>query len=162
MALREIRLDGDPILRKKSKEITKINDRIKTLLDDMVETMNEANGVGLAAPQVGILRRAVVIDVGEGVIKLINPEIIEANGAIIDLEGCLSVPNLNGKVERPEKVKVRFMDNNGDMKIIEATDFFARAICHEIDHLDGILYTDKAIEIFSVEEEEEVEVQEEE
>lgn len=123
MALREIRLDGDPILRKKSKEITKINDRIKTLLDDMVETMNEANGVGLAAPQVGILRRAVVIDVGEGVIKLINPEIIEANGAIIDLEGCLSVPNLNGKVERPEKVKVRFMDNNGDMKIIEATDF---------------------------------------
>lgn len=152
MALREIRLDGDPILRKKSKEITKINDRIKTLLDDMVETMNEANGVGLAAPQVGILRRAVVIDVGEGVIKLINPEIIEANGAIIDLEGCLSVPNLNGKVERPEKVKVRFMDNNGDMKIIEATDFFARAICHEIDHLDGILYTDKAIEIFSVEE----------
>lgn len=156
MALREIRLDGDPILRKRSKEITVINDRIKILLDDMVETMKEANGVGLAAPQVGILRRAVVIDVGEGVIKIINPEIIQTNGAVIDLEGCLSVPNLNGKVERPEKIKLKYMDENGETKIIEATDLLARAICHEIDHLDGILYTDRAIEIFSGEKEVEV------
>ncbi|NLL82240.1 MAG: peptide deformylase [Tissierellia bacterium] len=153
MALREIRLEGDPILRKKSKEISIINDRIKILLDDMVDTMNEANGVGLAAPQVGILRRAVVIDVGEGVIKLINPEILESSGAIIELEGCLSIPNQNGKVERPEEVKVKYLDENGETKMLEATGLLARAICHEIDHLDGVLYTDKAIETFSSEEE---------
>ncbi|WFA09816.1 peptide deformylase [Tissierella sp. Yu-01] len=154
MALREIRLDGDPLLRKKSKEITEINDRIKVLLEDMVETMREANGIGLAAPQVGILRRAVVIDVGEGVLKLINPEIIENSGSIVDLEGCLSIPNLSGKVERPEKVKVRFLDENGKTRTIEAAGYLARAFCHEIDHLDGILYTDKAIETYSGDNEE--------
>jgi peptide deformylase len=150
MALREIRLDGDPILRKKSKEITEINDRIKILLDDMVETMRAANGLGLAAPQVGILRRAVVIDVGEEVLKIINPVIIEASGSIVDFEGCLSIPDLSGKVERPEKVKIKYLDENGESKVYEATGYTARAFCHEIDHLDGILYTDKALETFEL------------
>ncbi len=148
MALREIRLDGDPILRKISKEITDINDRIKILLDDMVETMDNADGVGLAAPQVGVLRRAIVIDVGEGPIKLINPELVEKSGECIDVEGCLSVPSKSGKVKRPEWVKVNYLDVNGIENIIEGTGLLARALCHEIDHLDGILYTDLAIETY--------------
>lgn len=156
MALREIRLDGDPLLRKKSKEITEINDRIRVLLDDMVETMREANGIGLAAPQVGILRRAIVIDVGESVLKIINPEIVESSGSIVDFEGCLSIPNLSGKVERPEKVKVKFLNENGETKVVEATGYLARAFCHEIDHLEGILYTDKAIETYSGEDSENI------
>ena len=155
MALREIRLDGDPLLRKKSKEITEVNERIKILLDDMVETMQNANGVGLAAPQVGILRRAIVIDVGEEKLKAINPEIIETSGSIVDLEGCLSIPGISGTVKRPEKVKVKFLDENGNEKIIEAFGLLARVLCHEIDHLDGILYTDKVIETFTNEELEE-------
>src|SRR5690554_2849192 len=104
MALRNIRLDGDPILRKKSKVVDKIDDRIITLLNDMVETMEDANGVGLAAPQVGVLRRVIVIDVGEGPVKLINPEFIENEGNYIDVEGCLSIPGVAGTVERPERV----------------------------------------------------------
>lgn len=155
MALREIRLDGDPILRKTSKKITEINHRIKVLLEDMIETMVYANGVGLAAPQIGVLRRVIVIDVGEGPLKIINPEIIEASGAIVDIEGCLSVPILTGTVERPENVKVKYLDENGDEKIIDASGLLARVFCHEIDHLDGILYTDKAIETFEDEEDEE-------
>lgn len=147
MALREIRLDGDPLLRKTSKEITEINYRIKTLLDDMVETMVNANGVGLAAPQVGILRRAIVVDIGDGVLKVINPEIISSEGELLDVEGCLSIPNYSGTVKRPEKVKIKFLDEGGVSQVIEATGLLARIFCHEIDHLDGILYTDKAIEI---------------
>lgn len=154
MALREIRLDGDPILRKKSKEITEITNRIKILLDDMVETMVHAIGVGLAAPQIGVLRRAIVIDVGEGPMKIINPIIIECTGAIIDIEGCLSIPYLTGSVERPEFIKVKYIDDQGEEKIIEAKGLLARAICHEIDHLDGILYTDRAIETFDDEDDE--------
>ena len=154
MALRMIKLDGDPILRKKSKEIDKVTDRIKILLEDMVETMVEANGIGLAAPQVGVLRRAVVIDIGEGVINMLNPEILDTDGAIVDIEGCLSVPNLSGTVERPEKVKVKYTDENGEEKYLEATELLARAVCHEIDHLNGILYTDKVIEYIDLEEEE--------
>lgn len=154
MALRIIKLDGDPILRKKSKKIDKITDRIKILLEDMAETMVEANGVGLAAPQVGVLRRAVVIDIGEGLIKMLNPEILDTDGAIVDIEGCLSVPNLSGTVERPEKVKVKYTDENGEEKYLEATELLARAVCHEIDHLNGILYTDKVIEYIDLEEEE--------
>lgn len=155
MALREIRLDGDPLLRKKSKEINEINDRIRELLDDMVETMKHANGVGLAAPQVGILRRAIVIDLGEEQLKIINPEIIETSGSIVDIEGCLSIPGISGTVDRPEKVKVRYMDENGKTKTIEASNLLARIFCHEIDHLDGILYTDKVIETYRNEELEE-------
>ncbi|MGJ0847728.1 peptide deformylase [Tissierella praeacuta] len=152
MALREIRLSNDPILRKKSKEITEITDRIKILLDDMIDTMNEAEGVGLAAPQVGVLRRAVVIDVGEGPIKLINPVITEMKGEEIDIEGCLSVPNRSGTVSRPQWVKVKYLDENGKEKVLEGTGLLARAICHEIDHLEGILYIDKIIEEVEIEE----------
>ncbi|WP_313756617.1 peptide deformylase [Tissierella sp.] len=153
MALREIRLSDDPILRKKSKEITEVTDRIKILLDDMIDTMKEAEGVGLAAPQVGVLRRAVVIDVGEGSIKLINPVITEMKGEEIDIEGCLSVPNRSGTVSRPEWVKVKYLDENGNKKVLEGTGLLARAICHEIDHLEGILYIDKIIEEVEIGEE---------
>lgn len=154
MALREIRLDVDPILRKTSKEIKVIDDRIQTLLDDMVDTMIYANGVGLAAPQVGVLRRVIVIDIGLGPMKIINPEIIESSGEIVDVEGCLSVPNFTGTVERPEAIKVKYLDENGDERLIEANGFLARVFCHEIDHLNGVLYTDKVIEQFEVSEDE--------
>ncbi len=146
MALRQIRYEEDPILRKKSREIKKINDRMITLLDDMAETMYENEGVGLAAPQVGVLRRAVVIDVGEGLLKLINPEIIEKNGEAIDVEGCLSVPGRAGKVKRPEEVKVKYLNLDGDEQILEGEGLLARALCHEIDHLNGVLFIDKIIE----------------
>ena len=148
MALREIRIDGDPILRKISREVTDVNNRILTLLDDMLETMKYAEGVGLAAPQVGVLRRAIVVDVGEESIKLINPAVIEKSGENIDIEGCLSIPLKSGKVKRPEWVKVKYLDVDGNENIIEATGILARVLCHEIDHLDGILYTDLAIETY--------------
>ena len=162
MALRRIRLEGDPILRKKSRPIDEINDRIQVLLDDMVETMRDAEGVGLAAPQVGVLRRAVVIDVGEGPIKIINPEIIDEDGTKIDIEGCLSVPNKAGKVERPERVKIKYLNEDGEEVILEGEGLLAKAICHEIDHLDGILYTDKVIEYVDLTAEEDEETLEEE
>ncbi|MFY9285566.1 MAG: peptide deformylase [Tissierellaceae bacterium] len=162
MALRRIRLEGDPILRKKSRPIDEINDRIQVLLDDMVETMRDAEGVGLAAPQVGVLRRAVVIDVGEGPIKIINPEIIDEEGTKIDIEGCLSVPNKAGKVERPERVKIKYINEDGEDVILEGEGLLAKAICHEIDHLDGILYTDKVIEYVDLTAEEDEETLEEE
>lgn len=155
MALREIRLLDDPILRKKSRVITEINDRTKELLDDMIDTMREAEGVGLAAPQVGVLRRAVVIDVGEGPIKLINPEILEVKGEVVDVEGCLSIPGRSGKVPRPEWVKIKYLDIEGTEKTLEGTGLLARAICHELDHLDGILYIDKMIEEVTLEEDDE-------
>ena len=150
-----MRVSDDPILRKKSKEITNITDRIKILLDDMVDTMNKEEGVGLAAPQIGVLRRAVVIDIGRGPIKIINPEIIETKGEEIDVEGCLSVPGRSGTVKRPEYVKLKYIDINGDEKIIEGKGLMARAICHEVDHLEGILYTDKMIEEVELVEEDE-------
>ena len=146
MALRKIRLEGDPILRKKSRPVEEMNERIKTLLDDMVETMNDAQGVGLAAPQVGVLRRVLIIDVGDGPIKIINPEIVEEEGSYIDIEGCLSIPDKAGKVERPERVKIKYLNENWEESVLEGTELLAKAICHEIDHLDGILYTDKVIE----------------
>ncbi len=148
MALREIRIDGDPVLRKKSREVKKINDHIHELLDDMKETMVHADGVGLAAPQVGVLRRVVVIDVGDGLYEMINPEIIDEDGEAEGLEGCLSVPEKSGLVKRPEKVKVRYLDRHGEEQTISGEDFFAVAICHELDHLDGILYTDRAITMY--------------
>lgn len=146
MAIRQLRYLGDPILRKVSREVTEINERIKTLLEDMVETMYEYDGVGLAAPQVGVLRRVIVIDVGEGPIKMINPEIIEEEGGSIDIEGCLSIPNRSGTVKRPEKLKVKYLDEKGEEKILEGTGLLARALCHEIDHLNGVLFIDKMIE----------------
>lgn len=155
MAIRQLRYVGDPILRKTSKKVTEINERIKILLEDMVETMYEYEGVGLAAPQVGVLRRVVVIDIGEGPIKLINPKIIEKEGEVIDAEGCLSIPNRVGTVKRPEKVKVEYLDENGEKKVIEGTGLLAKALCHEIDHLDGVLFIDKMIEELVPEEDEE-------
>lgn len=145
MALRTIRKNGDELLRKKSKKVDVINERILTLLDDMVETMHDADGVGLAAPQVGILKRVVVIDIGEGVLKLINPEIISTEGNYIDVEGCLSIPGEQGQVERPYKVKVKALNEKGEEIIVEGEELLARALCHEIDHLEGVLFIDKVI-----------------
>ena len=144
VALREIRhYERDEVLRKKARPVERIDDRILTLLDDMAETMYNAEGVGLAAPQVGILRRVVVIDVGEGIIELINPEIIEQEGEQVAIEGCLSIPGLSGMVKRPARVVVSALNRHGERIEIEGTDLLARALCHEIDHLDGILYVDK-------------------
>jgi len=144
MALREIRKIGDEILRKKSRKIEKVDDRVRTLLDDMVETMQHEKGVGLAAPQVGILKRAIVVDGDElGIFKLVNPEIIMSEGTQSDEEGCLSIPGRNGIVKRPKKVTVRALNEKGEEVTIKGEDLLARAFCHEIDHLDGVLFVDK-------------------
>ncbi|WP_250278747.1 peptide deformylase [[Clostridium] colinum] len=143
MALRKIRLSTDEVLRKKSKEVTEINDKILELLDDMADTMYDANGVGLAAPQVGVLRRVIVIDIGEGLIELINPVIVDTNGEQFGEEGCLSVPNKAGDVRRPNYCKVEGLNRYGEKIVVEGEELMARALCHEIDHLDGILYIDK-------------------
>ena len=151
MAIRNIRKIGDEVLTKKCREVTVVDDKICQLLDDMIETMNDANGVGLAAPQVGILKRIVVIDVGDGAIELINPEITAMGGEQEVVEGCLSVPGRYGKVIRPAKVAVQAMDRNGDYYEIMGEGLLAQALCHEIDHLDGTLYVDKVIEFVDVE-----------
>lgn len=143
MALREIVQIGDQVLRKKAKKVEKIDDRLIQLLDDMAETMYDAEGVGLAAPQVGILKRVAIVDIGDGIIELINPEIIEYSGEQLGDEGCLSVIGKVGEVNRPYRVKVRAFNRQGQLVEIEAEDFLARAFCHEIDHLDGILFVDK-------------------
>lgn len=143
MALRNIVKLGDPVLTKKSRVVEKFDDRLATLIDDMLETMYEANGVGLAAPQVGILKRIVVIDVGEGPIVMINPEIIESDGEQTGDEGCLSVPGKAGQVTRPNYVKARFMGEDMNEYEIEGEELLARCICHELDHLDGHLYVEK-------------------
>ncbi len=145
MAIREIRVKGDEILRKKCKEVKEITPKILTLLDDMADTMYAANGVGLAAPQIGILKRIVVIDVGEGIIELINPVIVETKGAVIGDEACLSVPGKSAQVERPEYVKVEALNREGKKIVVEGTELLAVALCHETDHLDGVLYVDKAL-----------------
>ncbi|SDY92686.1 peptide deformylase [Tindallia californiensis] len=142
MAIRTIRTDKDPILRKQSREVDEINDRILTLLDDMDETMRQAEGVGLAAPQIGVLKRVIVIDIGEGLIEMINPVIIEKDGEQCGPEGCLSIPEQSGIVIRPHRVKVRALNRYNEEYEMEAEDFLARAICHEIDHLNGVLFTD--------------------
>ena len=143
MALREIRVEGDPVLAKVCKEIKEVTPRIQDLIEDMIETMYEANGVGLAAPQVGILKRLVVIDVGEGPIVMINPRIIATDGEQTGDEGCLSVPGKAGCVTRPNYVKARFFDEEMNECEIEGEEVLARAICHELDHLDGHLYVEK-------------------
>lgn len=145
MALRNIRVEGDEILRKRSREVEEINERILTLIQDMKDTMYHAEGVGLAAPQIGILKKIVVIDVGSGTIVLINPEIVKVQGSQIDVEGCLSIPGVQGKVERPEKVTVKALNENGEMFELEGEGLLARAFCHEIDHLNGTLFIDKVI-----------------
>ena len=144
MALREVRIQGDPILEKPCRPIKEVTERIQTLIDDMLETMYEHDGVGLAAPQVGVLKRLVVIDVGEGPIVMINPEIIETSGEQCGPEGCLSLPGKYGTVTRPNYVKAKFFDENMDEYEIEGEELLARAICHELDHLDGHMYTELA------------------
>lgn len=155
MAKLKIVTDEAP-LRRISRPVEKITPRILTLLSDMAETMRDADGVGLAAPQVNILRRVVVIEVEEGeLLELINPEIIESSGTQTGDEGCLSLPGQQGEVERPAYVKIRALDRSGKLCEYEGTDLLARAMCHEIDHLDGILYPDKALKMYTREELEE-------
>jgi len=146
MAIRKILTEGDPVLRKKCAPVVKITPGIRQLLDDMVETMRAAEGVGLAGPQVGVVRRVIVVETEPGTVyKLINPVIIGWSGEQEGPEGCLSVPGESGCVRRPQKVTVKALDPDGNETVIEAEDFLARAFCHEIDHLDGILYIDKAL-----------------
>lgn len=147
MALRNIVIDDDAILRKKCREVTEFDQRLHQLLDDMAETMYQADGVGLAAPQVGVLKRAVVIDVGEGLVELINPEILETSGTQTGSEGCLSYPNEFGIVTRPNKVKVKAYDRNGNAILVKGKELMARALCHEIDHLNGVVFKDLATEM---------------
>ena len=145
MAIRNIVEKGDPVLRKISRSVLNFDEKLATLIDDMIETMHNAEGVGLAAPQVGILRRICVIDVGDGPIELVNPVIIKEEGEQVGSEGCLSVPGQSGIVKRPMKVTVKAQDRKGNTFEISGEELLARAFCHEIDHLNGILYVDKVI-----------------
>ena len=151
MAIREVRLRGDDILAKVCKPVVKFDKRLHILLDDMYETMQKHEGVGLAAPQVGIIRRAVVIDVGDGCIELINPEILETSGSQNGQEGCLSVPGVYGEVERPMYVKAKAQDRDGNWFEIEGEELLARAICHECEHLEGKLFTERVTKYVDVE-----------
>ena len=158
MALRKILTEGDETLKKKSRPVTDINDRIRSVLDDMIDTMHEANGVGLAAPQVGILRRMFVvqIDLDGPVFELINPEVIEKEGDQYGEEGCLSVPGFVGMVHRAERVKIKGLNRNSNSVEYEADGLLARAFLHEYDHLDGILYTELADDVhYATQEDEE-------
>jgi len=147
MAIRTIRKNEDPILRKKCKPVVRIDGKVLDLLDDMVETMYATdNGAGLAAPQVGILKRLVVYDMGEGLVELINPKIVEEEGVQVVTEGCLSLPGKWGSLERPKWVKVRALNRRGEDVEIQGHGEVAKCLCHEIDHLDGNLFTDKVIE----------------
>ena len=152
MAKLNILEDGEPTLRKKCRPVTEITPRIIRLLDDMKETLIDANGAGLAAPQVGILRRIVVCDTEEGMIELINPEIIETEGEQEELEGCLSVPGVWGITSRPAKVTVRALNRYGEEFTVTGTELDARCFCHELDHLDGVLFTDNAVHILTPDE----------
>ncbi len=153
MALRNIVQEGDSVLRKKCREVTEFNERLHTLLDDMKETVILANGAGLAAPQVGVLKRVAVVCVDDEYYELINPEIVSVKGEQIGPEGCLSVPGIYGSVSRPMKVKVRAYDRFGKKFFVNGEELLARALCHEIDHLDGILFKDKVIEYYEEEKE---------
>lgn len=142
MALRTIRLQGDPVLNKVCREVKEITPKLQVLIEDMLDTMYEAGGVGLAAPQVGVLRRIVTIDIGDGPVIMVNPILISADGEQTDGEGCLSLPGKAGKVTRPNHVIARAFDENMEEYEIEATELLARAICHELDHLEGHMYTE--------------------
>lgn len=150
MAIRIIRKNEDPVLREVAKPVVKINENVIKLLEDMAETMYDADGVGLAAPQVGILKRIVVIDVGEGLLELINPEIIEKQGRKNGSEGCLSFPGLSGEVCRSEYVKVKAQNRQGEEYTIEGNGLLARALLHEIDHLNGVVFLDHTDKVFEV------------
>ena len=145
MAIRNIVTEGDEILRKHCREVTEVNERIKTTMEDMLETIRAEMGVGIAAPQVGIMRRMFIAEPEPGrVYYMINPEILEQSGSQTGDEGCLSVPGMIGTVERPDYIKIRALDINGAEQVYEFSGFDARVMCHEYDHLDGILYIDKA------------------
>ncbi len=147
MAIRNILKDDDPMLRKVCRPVTEFNERLWQLLDDMADTMHEAPGVGLAGPQVGILRRVVVMDVGNGVIEAINPEIVSAEGEQDGEEGCLSFPGKWGMVKRPYKVKMKAQDRHGKWYYLTGEELLARCMCHEIDHLDGVVFLDHVSEV---------------
>ena len=147
MAIRNVVQVGDEVLRQKCFPVEAFDESLIKLLDDMKDTVKMEKGAGLAAPQVGVLRRVVVVDVEEGYFEFINPEIVGQKGEQSGWEGCLSVRGKSGIVSRPMKVKLKFQDRNGDSYLLQAKGFFARAICHELDHLDGILYIDKATHI---------------
>lgn len=148
MAIRNIITNDDKLLKRKSKEVENFDDRLKTLIDDLIETLHNSGGAGLAAPQVGILKRVVVIDIGDGVIELVNPEIISTKGKQKGGEGCLSYPGIYGVVERPMKVKVRAFDRDGNPFEIKGEELLARAFCHEIDHLNGIVFKELTNEFY--------------
>lgn len=152
MALRNILTEGNPSLYKKSRPVVKFDDRLHLLLDDMKETLLDAEGVGLAAPQVGVLRRLFLVDTGEEILECINPEIVETSGEQIGLEGCLSVPGKYGVVKRPNVVKIRAQDRNGEWFEAEGEELIARCFCHEYAHLDGQLYTEVAERMLTNEE----------
>jgi len=152
MAIRNIVLEGDEILRKRCKEVKEVDDRIRMILDDLTETMRNKDGLGIAAPQVGIMRRILVVEPEKGeLLELINPVIIESSGVQTGEEGCLSVPGYVGVVERPEFIKVEALDRHGNKAVHEATGLKAVAISHEIDHLEGVLYVDKATDVHEIE-----------
>ncbi|SJZ30944.1 peptide deformylase [Selenihalanaerobacter shriftii] len=143
MAVLPIREIGDPVLRTKTKSVEKVTDKTRKLLKDMADTMHDADGVGLAAPQIGVSKKIFVVDIGEGLIKLINPELMESSGQEIDEEGCLSIPGESGKVSRAKKVVIKGLNQAGKEVEIEAEGLLARALQHELDHLDGVLFVDK-------------------
>lgn len=160
MAQRQIREVGDPLLRKKSRVVEEIDDKVKQLIDDMYETLKaSADGIGIAAPQVGVLKRVIIVDLsdegGEGPYKLINPVITKSKGEQVCREGCLSVPGLLGDVTRPKEITVEALNENGEKVVIKAKDLLAICLSHEIDHLDGILFIDKASELFDADAEDE-------
>ena len=163
MALRNVREIGDPILNQRAKEVREMTPNLRALIEDMAETMRHANGVGLAAPQVGVLKRLVVIECEEGELHvLINPEIVERDGEQTGYEGCLSVPGKTGIVTRPNHVKVKALNENMEPVTVEGEELLARALCHELDHLDGHLYTEMAEELYTNEELEEMQAEEDE
>lgn len=159
MAIRIIVKHPDPVLRERAKEVPKITPNIQKLLTDMADTMYDAPGVGLAAPQIGISKRVIVVDIGDenGLIELVNPEIVEEEGEQFGPEGCLSIPGLQGDVKRKNRVKVKGMNRNGEEIVIEGTGYLARALQHEIDHLNGVLYIDLAERVYEPKEEDEEE-----
>ena len=152
LALRKIVTEGDPILTKKCRPVEKFDRRLWDLLDDLVETLEDSGGVGLAAPQVGVMRRVCVIDVGEGPVEFVNPEIIETQGEQEVQEGCLSCPEQFGIIRRPMYVKSKYFDRNGNVHEVEGEELFAQAMCHEFDHLDGIIFKSKVIRMLTEEE----------
>ena len=162
MAIRNIVTVGDPVLGKVCRKVLRFDDRLHVLLDDMADTLYEANGVGLAAPQVGVMRRVVIVDAGEELLELVNPELIHVEGEQTGMEGCLSVPGKYGIVTRPMKATVRAQDRFGDWFEVEGEELIARCFCHELDHLDGHLYTEKAEKMLTPEEVQEMIAQEEE